>query len=106
MRSEELVVLLRERCCQAGEPWTGDNPDEDHGHTDCHLMRLAANQLELWQQIAKQFESLSLRLQSSLEDGMMNIQLSRKKVETLALRPWISTISLACKEALDRESGE
>jgi citrate lyase beta subunit len=67
-------------------------------------MQMAADKIELLKQIAKQFESL--RLESGLEDGMMNIQLSRKKVETLALRPWISTISLACKEALDRESGE
>lgn len=104
MKSEELVVLLRERCCPSGEPWTGDNPKEDHGHTDCYLMQMAADKIELLKQIAKQFESL--RLESGLEDGMMNIQLSRKKVETLALRPWISTISLACKEALDRESGE
>ena len=42
----DLPSLLRSRTCPAGEPHTGDNPDEDHGHTDCYLMRLAAREIE------------------------------------------------------------
>lgn len=46
-RSEFLVKQLRERACPAGEPWTGDNPEEDHGHTDCWLMHQAALHIEM-----------------------------------------------------------
>jgi hypothetical protein len=41
-----LPEQLRSRTCPAGEPWTGDDPDEDHGHTDCYLIRLAAKEIE------------------------------------------------------------
>ena len=104
MTSDELVAMLREASCKAGLPHTGDHPEQDHGHTDCFLHQAAAAKIELLNQILKQFQSL--KLQSPPQSDMMNIQLLRSKVETLALRPWISTISLACKEALDRESVE
>jgi hypothetical protein len=38
--------MLRERACQAGEPWTGDVPEEDHGHTDCWLHHQSADEIE------------------------------------------------------------
>ena len=46
-RADELVKQLRERACPAGEPWTGDTPEEDHGHTDCWLHMQAAKEIEL-----------------------------------------------------------
>ena len=30
----DLPDRLRERSCPAGEPWTGDDPASNHGHTD------------------------------------------------------------------------
>ena len=44
--ADELVRQLRERSCPAGEPWTGDAPEEDHGHTDCWLHMQAAKEIE------------------------------------------------------------
>jgi hypothetical protein len=44
--ADELVKQLRERSCPAGEPWTGDYPEEDHGHTDCWLHHQAAKEIE------------------------------------------------------------
>jgi hypothetical protein len=45
-KSMQLVDELRERACPAGEPWTGDDPTSDHGHTDCFLHNKAADELE------------------------------------------------------------
>lgn len=42
----DIVELLRDRACPAGLPHTGDNPEEDHGHTDCWLHHLAADEIE------------------------------------------------------------
>jgi hypothetical protein len=41
-----LPQRLRERSCPAGEPWTGDHPEEEHGHTDCWYHHLAATEIE------------------------------------------------------------
>lgn len=41
-----LVAQLRDRACPAGMPHTGDNPKDDHGHTDCWLYHQAADQIE------------------------------------------------------------
>lgn len=46
MTTDHLVEMLRERACQAGEPWTGDAPEEDHGHTDCWLHHQSADEIE------------------------------------------------------------
>lgn len=45
-RADELVAVLRHRACPAGLPHTGDNPEEDHGHTDCWLHHQAADKIE------------------------------------------------------------
>ena len=53
----DIVKMLRDRACPAGEPWTGDNPEEDHGHTDCWLMHQAAGEIERlrdWQRQAEE----------------------------------------------------
>lgn len=42
----DIVKQLRDRACQAGLPHTGDNPKEDHGHTDCWLHHQAADEIE------------------------------------------------------------
>ena len=44
--ANELVKQLRERACPAGKPWTGDVPEEDHGHTDCWLHLQSAREIE------------------------------------------------------------
>jgi hypothetical protein len=46
LTTKEIVEMLRERACQAGEPWTGDSPKEDHGHTDCWLHNKSADEIE------------------------------------------------------------
>ncbi len=42
----DIIQHLRDRACPAGLPHTGDNPEEDHGHTDCWLHHQAANEIE------------------------------------------------------------
>lgn len=42
----DIVERLKERACSADEPWTGDNPEEDHGHTDCWLYYQAINEID------------------------------------------------------------
>jgi len=42
----DIVERLRDRACPAGLPHTGDNPRDDHGHTDCWLHHLAADEIE------------------------------------------------------------
>lgn len=44
--SDDIVQQLRDRACPAGLPYTGDSPKEDHGHTDCWLHHLAADEIE------------------------------------------------------------
>lgn len=44
--TNDIPTLLRERSCPAGLPWTGNHPEEDHGHTDCWLHHAAANEIE------------------------------------------------------------
>jgi hypothetical protein len=43
----DITDQLRERACAAGEPWTGDSPEQDHGHTDCWLYHQAINEIEM-----------------------------------------------------------
>jgi hypothetical protein len=42
----DIVTQLRHRACPAGLPYTGDDPREDHGHTDCWLHHGAADEIE------------------------------------------------------------
>lgn len=35
MNTDELIKFALTRTCPAGLPYTADNPEEDHGHTDC-----------------------------------------------------------------------
>jgi hypothetical protein len=42
----DIVQQLRDRACPSGLPHTGDNPEEDHGHTDCWLHHQAADEIE------------------------------------------------------------
>ena len=42
----DIVEQLRDRACPAGLPHTGENPAEDHGHTDCWLHHRAADEIE------------------------------------------------------------
>jgi len=44
--TDDIVQQLRDRACPAGLPYTGDSPKEDHGHTDCWLHHLAADEIE------------------------------------------------------------
>ena len=41
-----IVEQLRDRACPAGLPHTGDDPRDDHGHTDCWLHHLAADEID------------------------------------------------------------
>lgn len=43
----DITDQLRERACAAGEPWTGDSPEEDHGHTDCWLHYQSIKEIEM-----------------------------------------------------------
>ena len=45
-RADELVAVLRYRACPAGLAHTGNNPKEDHGHTDCWLHHQSADEIE------------------------------------------------------------
>jgi hypothetical protein len=44
--ADELVAVLRYRACPAGLAHTGNNPKEDHGHTDCWLHHQSADEIE------------------------------------------------------------
>jgi hypothetical protein len=44
--ADDIVERLKDRACPAGEPWTGDDPSTDHGHTDCWLYWRAINEIE------------------------------------------------------------
>ena len=52
---ENIVEQLRDRACPAGLPYTGDSPEEDHGHTDCWLHHQAANEIERLQAIIEMY---------------------------------------------------
>lgn len=45
-RMSDIVQQLRDRACPAGLPHTGENPEDDHGHTDCWLHHQAADEIE------------------------------------------------------------
>jgi len=51
-----LPDRLRERACLAGEPWTGDDPASNHGHTDCWYAHLAASEIERLRAALKQMD--------------------------------------------------
>ena len=53
LTTEHLIEMMKNRACQAGEPWTGDNPEEDHGHTDCWLYHQAIQEIERLQAESK-----------------------------------------------------
>lgn len=38
MNTNDLIKFALTRTCPAGLPHTGDNPEEDHGHTDCWVV--------------------------------------------------------------------
>ena len=42
----DIVEQLRQRACQAGEAWTGDNPKLHHGHTDCWLHHQSIDEIQ------------------------------------------------------------
>jgi len=44
--NNDIVEQLRDRACPSGQPHTGDDPKADHGHTDCWLHHLAADEIE------------------------------------------------------------
>jgi hypothetical protein len=46
MSSEQIVKMLKDRACAAGESWTGDHPEQDHGHTDCYLHYQSIQEIE------------------------------------------------------------
>lgn len=45
----ELADKLLDYICPAGEPWTGDTPWEDHGHTKCMWIGMAIKRLRATQ---------------------------------------------------------
>ena len=38
MKTEMLIHLAMEQTCPANRPWTGDAPEEEHGHTSCWII--------------------------------------------------------------------
>ena len=46
MAELDIIRQARDRACSAGEPWTGDHPEEDHGHTDCWLYHQLIQEIE------------------------------------------------------------
>lgn len=38
---EQIVEHLLSLICAANEPWTGDDPTSDHGHTHCMFVGAA-----------------------------------------------------------------
>jgi hypothetical protein len=43
--NERLATELLAYICPAGEPWTADTPEEDHGHTKCMWIGMAIKRL-------------------------------------------------------------
>jgi hypothetical protein len=56
----DIVEQLRQRACQPGEPWTGDNPQLDHGHTDCWLHHQSISEIKRLQDDNLQLATLLL----------------------------------------------
>lgn len=44
--ADDIVEELRAMACPAGMAWTGDDPSNDHGHTECLLYHRAADEIE------------------------------------------------------------
>lgn len=42
----EKAAWLRSLACPAGQPWTGDDPSTDHGHTTCWVLHQLARILD------------------------------------------------------------
>lgn len=60
MATEHIIQLALERTCPAGKPWTGDNPEEDHGHTDCWIYHQLINTIKELQTQNQQLASFLL----------------------------------------------
>jgi len=43
--NERLANELLQYICPAGEPWTADTPEDDHGHTKCMWIGMAIKRL-------------------------------------------------------------
>lgn len=43
--SSDIVAHLHAASCPSGLPWTGDDPADDHGHSDCWLHHAAAAEI-------------------------------------------------------------
>lgn len=43
--NEQIAHALLDYICPAGEPWTGDDPTSDHGHSQCMWIGLAIQRL-------------------------------------------------------------
>ena len=64
-----LAERLRSMACPAGEPWTGTNPDDDHGHTDCAVLTAAALQLERQERVIDQLMARLVARQERKDGG-------------------------------------
>lgn len=42
---QQIIDHLLSIICPAGEPWTGDDPTSDHGHTHCMFVGAAIRAL-------------------------------------------------------------
>lgn len=42
---DQVIDYLLDQICPAGEPWTGDDPTSDHGHTHCLFLGTAVRML-------------------------------------------------------------
>ena len=72
LRVSDIVLELRHRACAEGE-----NPEHDHGHTDCYLERTAADEIErLRAELARE-----KRVKAMLND---QIDLERDNAKVLA----------------------
>jgi hypothetical protein len=79
--------MLRERACQAGEPWTGDTPEEDHGHTDCYLHYQAIQEIErLRSMITEWDDSLWTQLEGKKKQTRSSAQVRKYTAACEALR--------------------
>lgn len=52
----DIVEQLRHRACPAGLPHTGDDPQSDHGHTDCWLHHQAADEIERLRRLVAEWQ--------------------------------------------------
>jgi HAMP domain-containing protein len=74
------IQELRDRACPAGLPHTGDNPEEDHGHTDCFFLNKAADEIERLQaEIASMVASAQQLTQ--LVNEWVDVQPGRTKAD-------------------------